>query len=148
MAKSSRTPQDILRKLAEHPDETVRYCVYKNPAAADWVNDYPTLHNLFITEHIDFGIDICYTDSMYDGTNPEVIIEVCEQVLSDMRAGINDCYVRKLPYDAYEDENCPGDCATIGIDFSYLESSCYVVANKLERALEKIGCEILSSDFY
>lgn len=145
LARDPHTRQDILKDLADHPDHIIRYLVFTNPSAAEWVYQKPNLTNLDINNDIRLGIDLCYADSVYDGTNPAVLKTICKDAAIQDGAIINDdVIVHNLPYDGWNDDNC----AYIEIRFRYPQGYEYIIEEHILDDLVSAGCEIISSDYY
>lgn len=146
MARDPHTRQDALKDLADHPDPIIRYLVFTNPSAAEWVYQKSNLTNLNIDDDICLGIDIYYAGSLYDGTNPEVLIDICKKDVLAAGGILHDCYVHNLPDDAWEEGE---NCAFISVGFSYLNGyEDEMIAERILDDLVSAGCEILSSDYY
>ena len=143
IARDPNTRLDILKSLADHPDHLVQYYVSKNPAATEWFKQHPKLWKFHI-EELEYGIDVYYANSAYDGTNPEVIIDLMKQTIEDYGYEFIDCYVSNLPDDAWEEGE---NCAFIGIKYTAPDSY-GEITDLMEAALVEIGCEIISCDYY
>lgn len=150
IARDPHTSLEDLKSLAEYPDDAIQYFVSKNPTAAEWFSQRPKRWE-FCLNDLEYGVVICYTNSAYDGTNPEVITDLVQKTLTDMGLECLGCWVNNLPhrYTCSSGVIVEGNHGAL-VDVKFDTPTCYgaEVCDRIEQALEAIGCSIVYCDYF
>ena len=150
IARDPRTSLEDLKSLAEHPDDVIQYFVSKNPTAAEWFREHPRRWGFCMNDR-EYGVVICYRNSVYNGANPEVITDLIERTLMDAGLERPSCWVTNLPH-RYK---CPSG-VIVEVDQGALVSvhfdapACYnaEICDLIEQVLESLGCSVVYCDYF